>query len=91
MREPDKPSASPSLPFGPLLNHWRVIEQGNPPIKQVAADFGVSESTWSRWENGGRFPTPKQIQPLADFLRIPPCRFFCSPDWRCTRRERRSC
>lgn len=73
------------LPFGPLLNHWRVIDQGNPPIKKVAADFGVTPATWSRWERGNRFPAPKQIQPLADFLGIPPCRFFCAQDWHCPR------
>lgn len=73
------------LPFPAVLQHWRVKLQGNKPIKQVADDFDIAESTWSRWENGLRFPAPEQIQPLADFLKIPPCRFFCPPDWQCPR------
>ncbi|MCX6900206.1 MAG: helix-turn-helix transcriptional regulator [Verrucomicrobia bacterium] len=74
-----------SLPFATLLNHWRVTDQGDPPIKKPAIEFGVSEPTWSRWENGSRFPSPALIQRLADYLGIPPCRFFCGPDWQCPR------
>ena len=44
MKKPDKtPPNNRSLPFGPLLNHWRVKDQGNPPIKKVAAFDEPSE------------------------------------------------
>ena len=56
------------LPFAGLLTHWRVDERGNPPMKSVADDFGVSLATWSQWESGGRFPAPGLVQPLSEFL-----------------------
>ena len=77
------------LPFWLLVHNWRVEDQGNRPIKDVADEFGVDDSLWSRWETGVRFPSPAMVQPLSDFLHIPPCGFFCGPGWRCPRCVRR--
>jgi hypothetical protein len=39
------PALYQHLPFAGLLNHWREMEQGNPPMKAVANDFGVCVAT----------------------------------------------
>jgi transcriptional regulator with XRE-family HTH domain len=63
------------------LRDWRA--QNGFPLKKVAAEFGVTEATWSRWESGDRFPTHAVIQPLANFVKLPVCRFFCTVEPRC--------
>jgi DNA-binding XRE family transcriptional regulator len=52
-------------------------------LKEVAGEFGVSESTWSRWEKGTRFPLPENIRRLAEFIGVPMCSFFYPDEQTC--------
>lgn len=63
------------------LHRWRA--RNGWPLKKVADEFGVTQATWSRWESGDRFPEHHFIQPLANYLQVPICRFFCVVDARC--------
>jgi len=54
-------------------------------LKQIAADLGVSANTVNLWELGRRFPTGKNIQTLAEYTGLPPCRLFCLMAAKCTR------
>ncbi|MBI5684709.1 MAG: helix-turn-helix transcriptional regulator [Verrucomicrobia bacterium] len=84
MKKPDNaPTDRHDLPFGALLKCWREEPKRNWQVKRAALEFGVKPATWSRWEAGLRFPAPHQVRPLADFMGVPVCRFFCGPDWRC--------
>jgi DNA-binding XRE family transcriptional regulator len=75
----------PSLPPGPSLGvrqafstafaRWRK-EKGF-PLKQVAADLGVSISTVNAWERGERFPTGHHIELIVIHTALAPCRLFC--------------
>ncbi|MCB1133095.1 MAG: helix-turn-helix transcriptional regulator [Verrucomicrobiae bacterium] len=47
-----------------------------PPEKQAAAQFGVAEATWSRWENAERLPSATNLRLLAEFIGVPICCFF---------------
>ena len=59
---------------GSILSLWRASV--NKPLKVVASEFGVSESTWNRWELGQRFPSPEYIARLAKYISVPICIFF---------------
>jgi transcriptional regulator with XRE-family HTH domain len=59
------------------LQDWRA--KNGWPLKKVAAEFGVTESRWSRWESGERFPPRRYIARLAAFLGVPVCRFYNAP------------
>ncbi len=63
------------------LRDWRARKGW--PLKKVAAEFGVTEATWSRWESGDRFPGHEVIQALSGYVQIPVCRFFCVVETRC--------
>ena len=67
---------------GPLLRSWRDSKQK--PLKLVASEFGVSESTWSRWEQGQRFPSPVYIVRLSEYISRPICNFYHYPDVMCS-------
>ena len=54
--------------FGDRLREWRK-EQGF-PLKHVAQDLGVSVSVVSQWERGLRFPSARNLDRLADYMRI---------------------
>ena len=54
-------------------------------LKQIAADLGVSANTVNLWEMGRRFPTGKNIEALAQYTGLPPCRLFCLMAAKCTR------
>ena len=56
------------------LHDWR--KSRGLLLKQAAADFGVSEATWDRWETGKRFPVPENLRRLAEFIGAPMCGFF---------------
>ena len=60
-----------------LAERLRVWRKTNGwPQKRVADELGVSEATWSRWEQGRRFPSPAFLTLLAQYLRLPISRFF---------------
>jgi len=69
-----KPGEPPNY-LAQSLREWR--KKTGWPLKKVAAEFGVTEATWSRWESGDRFPEHEFIHLLSDFVQIPVCRFFC--------------
>ena len=60
--------------FAERLRAWR--EKRGMLLKQVAAEFGVAEATWSRWEKCERFPSPGNLRLLAEFIGTPICCFF---------------
>jgi transcriptional regulator with XRE-family HTH domain len=74
------PDESPNH-LASTLRRWR--ERNGWPLKKVADEFGVTPATWSRWENGERFPAHQFILPLAHYLEVPICRFFSLVDARC--------
>jgi transcriptional regulator with XRE-family HTH domain len=63
------------------LRTWRTAK--GLPLKAVAKEFGVSEATWNRWEQGNRFPSPAFVTLLSDFISLPVCRFFYEADLPC--------
>ena len=61
--------------FATAFRNWRLRE--HIPLKQVAADLGVSIGTVNKWESGKRFPTGRHFEMLAEYTGVPPCRLFC--------------
>ena len=57
------------------LREWR--KSSGKPLKRVAQEFGVSHSTWARWEAGSRFPSAEFILLLANYIGVPVCDLFC--------------
>jgi hypothetical protein len=82
--EKREPGKSPNY-LACTLRRWRA--RNGWPLKKVADEFGVTEATWSRWESGDRFPDHELIQPLANYVQVPICRFFCKVDSRCPFRD----
>ncbi|MBM3860936.1 MAG: helix-turn-helix transcriptional regulator [Verrucomicrobia bacterium] len=74
MNHKEKRRTLPANFLGETLREWR--DKNRWPLKRVATELNVSESTCSRWESGDRFPSPKQMQKLAALLQVPVCRFF---------------
>ena len=71
--EPLDPKSAQGL-LAKVLCEWR--RANSMPLKQVARELGVAESTWNRWENGSRFPSPHLLALLADYIKVPVCHFF---------------
>lgn len=61
--------------FATAFKSWRLKQ--NIPLKQLAADLGLSAATISMWELGKRFPTDHHLELLMDYTAMPPCRLFC--------------
>jgi transcriptional regulator with XRE-family HTH domain len=61
--------------FASAFRNWRL--KNNIPLKQVAADLGVSVATVNTWESGKYFPTGRRFEMLVDYMGVPPCRLFC--------------
>ena len=61
--------------FAIAFKNWR--QRHNLPLKQVAADLGLSVNTISLWELGKRFPSKRHFAMLADYTGLPPCKLFC--------------
>ena len=61
--------------FAIAFQNWR--RKKKIPLKQVAADLGLSVNTINLWELGKRFPTGPHFQMLAEYTGMPPCRLFC--------------
>jgi transcriptional regulator with XRE-family HTH domain len=81
----DKSKAQCSAPerafFAKRLRDWRKARGLG--LKQVAAKFGVTEGTWSRWENAERCPTLENLRLLAEFIGTPVCCFFYADEKSC--------
>ena len=67
--------------FAAQLRKWRA-DHGL-MLKQVAKNFGVAEATWSRWEQEERFPSPRNLRLLAEYIGVPLCCFFYPDDGSC--------
>jgi transcriptional regulator with XRE-family HTH domain len=61
--------------FAIAFKNWR--QKSNLPLKQVAADLGLSIGTVSKWELGKRFPSKRHFAMLAEYTGLPPCKLFC--------------
>ena len=61
--------------FARAFRNWRV--KNYIPLKQIAADLGLSVSTVSSWEMGERFPTGRNFELVVDYTGVPPCKLFC--------------
>lgn len=74
----DSPGVEPGNPlvvrFAARLKAWRR-EQGK-PLKEVAADLGVSIAIVSEWEHGHRFPSVKHLQAVTRYTGISASDFF---------------
>ena len=71
--------------FAAAFKHWRL--KNNLPVKQIAADLGVSVPTVCTWETGKRFPTGRHFERLIDYTGLPPCRLFCVMSDKCVPAE----
>jgi len=68
------PSGVPTPSRGHLaikLKAWRAA--CGLPLKAVAADLHIRESTWQRWEDGRRVPAAEHLLAVADYLLKPVC------------------
>ncbi len=61
--------------FATALSNWR--RKNRIPLKKVARDLGLSIATINSWESGRRFPTGFNLELLADYTGVSPCRLFC--------------
>ena len=61
--------------FAIAFKNWR--QKNKIPLKQIAADLGLSVNTISLWELGKRFPSKHHFAMLADYTGLPPCKLFC--------------
>jgi transcriptional regulator with XRE-family HTH domain len=61
--------------FARAFRNWRV--KNHIPLKEIAADLGLSVSTVSSWEMGERFPTGRNFERLVNYTGVPPCKLFC--------------
>lgn len=61
--------------FGRNLRAWRKAKKLL--IKETAAEFGVSVSTWCQWETGRRFPAGDSLGLIGEYMDVPVCHLFC--------------
>ena len=61
--------------FAVAFKNWR--RKNKPPLKQVAADLGLSVNSISLWETGKRFPSKRHFEILVEYTGQPPCKLFC--------------
>ena len=61
--------------FATAFRNWRL--RNNIPLKVVAMDLGVSIATVNTWESGKRFPSGYNLEMLANYIGVAPCRLFC--------------
>jgi transcriptional regulator with XRE-family HTH domain len=71
--------------FATAFKNWR--RKNKIPLKQVAADLGLSVGTINKWELGTRFPTGRNLEMLAEYTGQPPCKLFCIMADKCVPRE----
>ena len=61
--------------FAFAFKNWR--QKHRIPLKQVAADLGLSVNTISLWELGKSFPSKHHFAMVVDYTGQPPCKLFC--------------
>jgi len=61
--------------FAAAFKNWR--RKRRIPLKQIAADLGVSVNTVSLWELGRRFPTGRHFEMLTEYTGQSPCQLLC--------------
>jgi transcriptional regulator with XRE-family HTH domain len=61
--------------FAKAFTAWR--QKHKVPLKEIAAELGISVATVNSWELGNRFPTGEHFQALVNYTGVPPCRLFC--------------
>ncbi|MDH7504259.1 MAG: helix-turn-helix transcriptional regulator [Verrucomicrobiota bacterium] len=71
--------------FATAFKNWR--RQHRIPLKQIAADLGLSIATISSWELGSRFPTGRNLEKLVNYTGLPPCKLFCVMAGKCVPAE----
>jgi len=71
--------------FAMAFSNWR--RRKNIPLKQVAADLGLSIATVNKWELGQRFPTGRHFELLVVYTGEPPCHLFCVMAEKCVPTE----
>jgi transcriptional regulator with XRE-family HTH domain len=71
--------------FAIAFKNWR--RENNLPLKQIAADLGLSINAINLWETGKRFPTGHHLELLSEYTGVPPCRLFCVMADRCVPAE----
>ncbi|MCX6873687.1 MAG: helix-turn-helix transcriptional regulator [Verrucomicrobia bacterium] len=62
--------------FATAFCAWRL--KHHIPLRQVAKDLGMSVATINAWELGKRFPSGANLERLANYTGLPPCRLFCA-------------
>jgi len=67
--------------FAAAFKDWR--RRNKVPLKQIAADLGLSVAIINKWERGERFPTGRHFEMLADYTGQSPCRLLCLMAERC--------
>lgn len=77
--------------FAVRLRKWR--KEQRKPLKEVAADLGVSIAIVSEWEHGHRFPSVKHLQSVTRYTGISASDFFAedsgSENGCCTQQQTR--
>jgi len=71
--------------FATAFRNWRL--KNNIPLKQIAGDLGLSIATINSWESGNRFPTGYNLEILANYTSVPPCRLLCAMADKCVPAE----
>jgi transcriptional regulator with XRE-family HTH domain len=61
--------------FAIAFKNWR--EKNQITLKKIATDLGVGIATVQAWEGGERFPSGDNLELLASYTGVPPCRLFC--------------
>ena len=74
LRKP-KPKFDIGASFAIAFKNWR--QKNKLPLKQVAADLGLSVNTINLWEMGKRFPSKGHFEKVVEYTGQPPCKLFC--------------
>lgn len=62
--------------FATAFRTWRL--KNSVPLKKIAGDLGLSIATINSWESGTRFPSGYNLELLANYTNVPPCRLLCA-------------
>ena len=85
MAKRSKPRFDIRASFAIAFKNWR--EKHHIPLKKIAADLGVGIATVQAWESAERFPNGDNLEMLANYTGVPPCRLFCVIADRCVPSE----